>query len=387
MSEIMYRFEITPNVIDFGTRIIAVRHIAGIEVRRSRPFMLLGLVLMLVGGVLIGVEIVQDGTAALLKGGSTRIWVALVAAGLGIFAQVYQRRGLLISLSDRSRIRIDASRDDFLQGTIERLSEAMRAGPTARFHYAVDARAQTIEDLVVDTLSEAALRARPNVASSQAPPTPIVHTAPGGSAPLGKLAAQHSYSASSVPPFSAPSSSGTGISNRPRPSLNGTTQDVSAGPPPSSQRNSYVNGAGNSPVTARTPQSTQGPPSDGLSPSQFAAIDNASASQGTAYGSETKGAVPHGMASARRASVGVSAGIGHDLDALMEFVRRADVQHKDALLNLLSVVDDYAKGGPTLQDDAFDHWRSFAGYVTQYLSNIYGLQELTERAGRRFERR
>jgi hypothetical protein len=71
----------------------------------------------------------------------------------------------------------------------------------------------------------------------------------------------------------------------------------------------------------------------------------------------------------------------HDLAALMEHVRRADVQHKEALLDLLRVVEDYYRGRAT-REDAVAHWRSFADYVVQYLSDVDGLIAYTERFGR-----
>jgi hypothetical protein len=65
----------------------------------------------------------------------------------------------------------------------------------------------------------------------------------------------------------------------------------------------------------------------------------------------------------------------------MEHVRRADVQHKEALLDLLRVVDDHYRGRAS-REDALAHWRSFADYVVQYLSDVDGLIAHTERFGR-----
>ena len=73
-----------------------------------------------------------------------------------------------------------------------------------------------------------------------------------------------------------------------------------------------------------------------------------------------------------------------DMEALVDFVRRSDVQHKTALIELLAVVEDYLKGGSTVRDDAVAHWQSFAGYAHQYLAAVDGLLPLTDRAGRPF---
>ena len=73
-----------------------------------------------------------------------------------------------------------------------------------------------------------------------------------------------------------------------------------------------------------------------------------------------------------------------DREMLLDFVRRSDVQHKAALLELLAVVEDYLKGGGTVREDAASHWLSFSGYVHQYLTSVEGLVPLTDRAGRPF---
>ena len=73
-----------------------------------------------------------------------------------------------------------------------------------------------------------------------------------------------------------------------------------------------------------------------------------------------------------------------DFQMLMDLVRRSELQHKTALLELLAVVEDYLKGGGTVQEDAVAHWRSFADYVHEYLTEIDGLAPLTDRVGRPF---
>ncbi|MGI9525065.1 MAG: MFS transporter [Hyphomicrobiaceae bacterium] len=56
------------------------------------------------------------------------------------------------------------------------------------------------------------------------------------------------------------------------------------------------------------------------------------------------------------------------LYALMSSVDRSDVAHKSELLHLLEVVVSYHSGSTT-RDNAIAHWRSFADYVRQYLSD------------------
>jgi hypothetical protein len=71
----------------------------------------------------------------------------------------------------------------------------------------------------------------------------------------------------------------------------------------------------------------------------------------------------------------------HDLASLIEHVQRADLQHKDALIDLLRVVEDFYRGRAS-REDAVAHWRSFADYVVQYLGDVDGLIAYTERFGR-----
>ncbi len=368
MIDRMQPFHITPRVIDFGSRVVALAHVTSVDSCRTRPYMLLGVALLVAGGALVGLEIVSQGSIkGLISGGSTRLWGAFIAAGLGIFAQVYQRRGLEITLSDRSKIRIDANRDDFLQSVVTRIGEAMRAGPEADLHYIVDAQQQTIQILTASTGSSP-LR----VQVEQAMPT--VTAIPGGTA---------------EPPFSI---------NPPSAAPPAWTQH-SRGPLPhevngrSHLRNGYPSGR-----IAGTPDAihpiTQQPLH--LEPAtEFRPNPNSDSPPTYRYNG---GGAPEGVAHAHnghaaqvgRAPAAAPSGsaIGpRDLDKLIEFVRQAELQHKDALLNLLNVVDDYAKGGTTHQIDAIEHWQSFSSYVHTYLADVDGLAALTDSAGRRFEQR
>lgn len=71
-----------------------------------------------------------------------------------------------------------------------------------------------------------------------------------------------------------------------------------------------------------------------------------------------------------------------DIARLVAAVQSGDVPHKETLLTLLAVVEDYVKGGPTPREDAVAYWKSFSDYVFQYLSRLEPIPTLTRSTGR-----
>ncbi len=358
MADTTQVLHITPRVLDFGGRIVALQHVTSVAIRKSRPFLPFGLVVMLAGAGFVGFELWQRGFSDLLKGGSTPLWLALVGIGLGIFAQVYQRRGLVISLADRTQIPIDANREDFCRSLLARFSEAIQARADAPLHYTVDVGAQTIEIASDDGRPLPGASAVPvappydrRQPDARVPGAPPANWSQGGGRPPGAMPLPHERPAANDMPFS----SANGI----RP----PSGDVMA-----------------TPAFGQASRSTNGSTVPTDRPAQAATTARPIYANGNGHAPST--------GSVLRPAPHVTAyNPAQDIDQLMDLVRRADVQHKDALLNLLGVVDDYVKGGATVQEDAVDHWQSFSSYVHQYLSDVDGLLPLTERAGRRFEQR
>lgn len=378
---------ITPKVLDFGSRVVALHQVTSVASVKSRPLMPLGLLLLLGGAALVGYEVVLRGVTDVLKGGSTRLWLALVASGLGIFAQVYQRRGLIIALADRDRIHINANRDDFCLSLVTRIGEAMRARPDANLHYIVDVDTQTIDIAAPDGLAAGPVgqvAIQPAAPPAGAPPErrpelpPAAAAAPPSWTPPGTR--PPAQGASRLPHEPLPHESVAAASTR-----NGAAGQAGATParfgsPPAATSISAA--VERSATQTQTQQSSAGaqtrPPY---------LNGNGAAHPASAAVSATPGPGPLASLSTLSGLASPPAQTGQDLDSLIEFVRHADVQHKDALLNLLGVVDDYVKGGPTHQDDAVEHWKSFSSYVHQYLTDVDGLTSLTDRAGRRLEGR
>lgn len=335
-------FEITARTIDFGDRVVAVPQLTFAASRKGRPFKMLGIVVIAVALAGIGYEAVLGaGLSALKSGGSTRIWATFVLAGLGIFGLVYQKRALVIGLSDGSKIHLNGGSSAFQQRVVGCIGaamreERMRQEDQAPYNVAVDMQAETIEG-ARETPPHAGTTARQHAPAQSR--LPAQATAPRSIPQQGSL-----------PPGAHPNE----------------------GMPPAGH---YRNGhhAPLDTLEARlgaraSPAHRTGPPVHG--PIE---VPRTGEAPGWSHASPTH-ARP-----AREPSNPI-----RDLEALTLFVRQSDIQHKAALLDLLTIVDDYLKGGGTVREDAVAHWQSFSGYVHQYLASVDGLVPLTDRAGRPF---
>lgn len=345
MAEFQTKLEITPKVVDLGDKVIQLHHIVSAGVHARHPFRLLGLLLIAGGAGLVASEAFMNGMAAfkLQSGGSLPLWIGFGAAGVGLFLSLFARRNLLIRTSDGVRIVLPASDDDTANALLRQLRHAMEsAGPPSLY-----------------ALSQAA--------------APTLGAPEHGGQKLGAPLSLPQHSQASLPRGSLQSDVGSSQSTTARPTEGYTNGHA--------VRGAFAHGSG----------------ADTLSPSESGPHNQRRPTQGQHHSL-------HGVGIAeRRAVTGdpfqqpamreplslpSTLPIGqnrddayHDLAMLMEHVRRADVQHKEALLDLLRVIDDYYRGRAS-REDALAHWRSFADYVVQYLSDVDGLIGHTERFGR-----
>ena len=350
------KFEITARTIDFGTRIVAVSQIVATGFTRGRPFFAPGLVLI-VAALAVGAYdlVLGQGSVALRSGGSTIIWLALIVLGVGIFALVYQHRTLTVALSDGGKIRLSAAHDDFLRSVVARFGEAMRAEAGSALHYRIDMKAETVE-ILAD-------------AGPQTPRNDVIATTElqaferqagalngGAGAPpdwtRGPYAVQHS-----VPINGAAPHSGNGFDRR--------------------------NGAAPWPNDAAVGEALQARhPTAG--PSFAMTAGGATPVAAASAGALGRGQAPGPGSAQARATQSLPSNPKRELDALVALILRSDIQHKSALLDLLTVVDDHLKNGGTSRADAVAHWQSFSSYAEQYLAAVDGLMPLTKRVGRNF---
>ena len=333
------KFEITPAVIDFGERIVALRQVTTAGCRRGHPFRVLGIVLLLAALAGLAWEAwFGSGLSAIKTGGSTRLWVAFVVAGLAIFAIVYQRRTLLIRLADGSKIRLNGGSNEFQERVVACIGEALEADAGSPFHAVVDMLAQSIE-----TGAAAATSRSWQPATTDGVRSPAMTN---GSA-NGKTDATRSL----------PHERMAGMPH-------GAARNGHA--PPRDSLEARIDGA-NQGAMGGMPGRWSAPPSGAVA--------------GMGAGEPMPRIVPQ---QAEQRPLREPSPPLRDMEMLLDFVRRSDVQHKAALLELLAVVEDYLKGGGTVREDAASHWLSFSGYVHQYLTSVEGLVPLTDRAGRPF---
>ena len=333
-------------MLDFGTGFVRLAQVAGVRRGERRPLRALGFVLIAGALVLLGVEAVFNLMAFLTLKGSVRIWAACGLAGVGIFFLMYAQRCLFIETAGGDKLSLRIANDEFAGRVLHELRRAMstRGGTSDQV---IDLKAQTIE---AGDPGEAAHADAPRTAVPL--PHAVPHAQPHGSPPhmaLPNLAIRHPDPLET--PHGGPHANSMG---------HGAGMGASGGYRPGGP--AHVNGH----VAAHA------------APYQ-ASLPPAGSYNGAAPYNGQPAAPPFRAELPTRTSPPTGT---RDLGTLIEFVARSQIQHKDALLDLLKVVEDHQIGGRTSRDDAVAHWQSFSEYVGQYLGTVDGLPLLTERAGR-----
>lgn len=396
MSDRAGTLDITAETVSVSDGIFAVRHIASIAGGRTRPYRWPGVALMLVAILVLAYEsILGGGLSTIQTGGSTMIWLALITSAFGIFGQVFQRRQIVVSMADGGKLRLNAARDDFARQVVVRFGEAMRAPPGARLHYRIDTKAETIE--ILSAAEPAPAAAAP--AAGLPPAGPLVPPAWGMAQPPQGAAQSHPTGQghpSGVPPGAngaRPAAPGPLATLPGHAMAGGGRPDVPwNGPQPVgvpvhdfAQPGSAGTGSLNGRIASLPRDGAAWPPhANGHGANGYAMTPPGGSGAHLANGGPGYGA-PGPQPYRNGAVTGpptASPGPRREVDAVIAFVTRSEIQHKQALLDLLVVVEDHVKGGGTSRDDALSNWQSFAGYVEQYLGNVEGLLGLTHRAGR-----
>ncbi|MEZ5818796.1 MAG: hypothetical protein R3D44_17110 [Hyphomicrobiaceae bacterium] len=340
MAEQQVKLEITPRVVDLGDRVIQLQHVVSAGRHTIYPLRPIGAVAMLAGIGLIANEVVARGPDAfkLQAGGSLALWIGFLVLGIGLFLLLFVRRILSIQTSDGRRIELSAESEEAATALILRIRHAMEAagGP-----YASPAMQSTAEPGTLPpwTGAPAGLPHHQMSHPHHAAEAKGVRTVPAGRQGAG-------YTNGHAGGAALGSAGGIGAD-----SASITEQAVQA------YRRAGSGGGQHERASAAAERRLGGP-----DPGQGAARDQLALPATLPAGFARDDGVP-------------------DLIALMEHVRRSDVQHKEALLDLLRVVEDHYRGRAT-REDALAHWRSFADYVVQYLGDVDGLIAHTERFGR-----
>lgn len=341
MAEAEAGLEVTPRVIVVGDKVIHVHQIVSLGRDQSRPLRPFGLAGIGLGAGLLANEFYLKGLDAfsLKASGSLPLWIGFGAAGIGLFLTLFVRKPLVVRTADGSKTVIPADSDEVAQAIIHRIRQSMEGAPVhvpaALPHYAGSSQP---------------------LASSEAKPGRLV----ASQAPLGLPSSSSAATAS--PPGSGRVSPHTVPVGR---RVDGPVNGHAAGRP-------FSNDAGNDPSRGN----------DIVHAGGRAGRQSAGEGAGSlianveAVSREHPLALPASLPSLQPRDDGA-----RDLSQLMDHLRRADVQHKEALLDLLRVVEDHYRGRAS-REDAVAHWRSFADYVVQYLAEVDGLIAHTERFGR-----
>lgn len=321
------QLEITSKVIDFGSSVIQLAHVTRAGVWVQYPLRSLGSVLLAIAGGLLGREIyLTGGKLALPAGGSVLLWGAFGATALGIFMLAYARRRILIATTDGARMLLPSGDAQFAAAVVACLKDAMAAGPTGDTRVRIDIATRTMT----------------SVPSSEGrtttTPIPIDDLKPTDRATAGGL--HEAYRSATAE---------------------------------STRRITPARTLSTAPLAAAADRSNERRDNGRLAAASSAGISTRMFDNGGSATLHTATAATATRPAARN---------DDELTALIQFVRKADVQHKQALLDLLRVVEDYKTGGPVSREEAEEHWRSFADYVQQYLGAFEGLPDLTRRAGR-----
>lgn len=354
MAEHHVKLEITPRVVDLGDRVIQLHHVVSVGRHTVHPFRPIGVVVMAVGAVLIGSEVVLRGAAAfaLEAGGSLPLWFGFAALGIGLFLLLYVRRVLSIQTSDGRRVELSAASEEAAGDLILRIRGAMEAAGGMHGTYKPGYPASALQaggepaSLPSQTMPPSA-QSLPEAAGSGLPP----FAAQGTGEPAGARTIPAGRHGGGYPNGHAV---GSAFGGTPSPGAGSITDQAvqayrragSGTAPPQQREHGGLERRLTGPEAASTPTARDSLALPATLPSGFARDDGA-----------------------------------QELHALMEHVRRSDVQHKEALLDLLRVVEEHYRGRAS-REDAIAHWRSFADYVVQYLGNVDGLIAHTERFGR-----
>jgi hypothetical protein len=363
MAEQNEKLAITSRVIDTGSAVIQVAHVTSASYGASHPLRPLGLALMAAAIGLIGYEVARAGGGAfvLSKAGSPLLWLAFAAGGIGLFLSIYAQRFLIVRTTDGARTWLSARDEEAASATLARIRDAIENGvrPPA-------------------DPPRLALEAPPGGAPISLPHEPARQ--PQASPPRGLQAALAQRAAAAAGEMHVSPGLVTQPTDRSqrRERLNGHQQreDVTLG----------ADGHAADPTQSLSRRHTPGLPR--------------TLPEGTSAGAGFGGAHPNGVGGGdvrpplrdplRELPVLTTPpprnDAAHDLQALMDHIRHADVQHKEALLDLLRVVEDHYRGAVG-REEALAHWRSYADYAAQYLANVDGLPSMTERFGRHLQSR
>lgn len=364
MASALKQLVVTPGLLDLGNRIVRLDHVVSVSLGERRPLRLVGLALVLIAAGLGGYEwyystgtLSLAGLASLKAIPAPRIWAACGAAGLGLFGLIHGQRCLFVTTADGTRLALRHSDAGFGQALLGVLRDAMAGPPGQRLRIVADLKS---EQLHAEPLGEGDAMYTQSHPPAGPDPGRGAQPLPRRDSRPGPAHAQPAALPRLEQPPLGPGLNGAAPHGPPVPGSNHNGPHLNGAMPHGVHLNGAApNGAPRHAAPLADPRRPQ--PANGLAP-------------GTA--------IP-ALATLAPPTPRLTPLTDHrDLIQLIDFVGRAPIQHREALIDLLRVVENHAVGGPTSREDALAHWRSFADYVARYLTAVDGLPVLTSRVER-----
>lgn len=349
MEERYSKLEITPKLIDFGSRVVQMKLVASAGIGTVYPLrflfwpvLLVGLAVLAAGMASYGVvfnpitrQQETSGTGAVLSG------AFLVLAAIMLW--VYSKRLLVISLAGNERIVLVEAKEQFLETIVGRIREAMVAPADAPIHYTVNVSAETIQTGSIVDMSQAVDNSSTTISNSPG----VVMGSPGavavGGSASGPIAAQ-------------------------------------------AIGNAWATGSGPAPVASPL----AGPPG---AQGGFGQQDTAAALTALVRGAVRPGsgsivqAGAGGVATGGRvidSEIVTQATVGHDLALMVTLIERSQIQDRTQILEYLRLMQRLANTGPTPSPEARKAWMTFFDYATKALTGVDGFMTLAMRVHRWF---
>jgi hypothetical protein len=385
MSKDISSIEVTPKIIDLGASVVPLANVTRAGIVVQHPLQSAGTWLLVLAGILLLFEASPFGSELRFPPRpSTLLWIVCGLGGLGVFMLAYARRRLVIATADGQRITLPPTDAQFAAAVTSCIREAVEHGAAGAPHYRIDLGAKTIATLAGPPAVAAGTTSAYEAPAALPANGGMAHGMPHGSAVSAGLGRSGPPAGIALPPGLG---QGTPIlapnGAHAAPSLSAPREHTGppTGPGAGPGANGVYRNGGGEPQGAFERDLVRR--LDGLTAQSQAAAAPQLGHTG-AYGAPPFGAGNPGMPGAVRPgqiAMPVDDGGLGDLALLIQVVERANVQHKDALIDLLRVVEDHKRGGATSREDARAHWQSFAEYVQQYLGNIDGLADATQRFG------
>lgn len=326
MDERYSKLEITPKLIDFGSRVVQMKLVTSVGLGTINPSRDLAKFLYLISLLLIVAAFSGSGAHAfgVYDPKTTLGWAGAVGLLLGTVAWNKTKRLLVIMLAGGEKIVLAGIHGRFLEKLLDRVREAMVAPENAPIHYTVNIKAETIETRTLVDLSRTSVEHSPGAA---------VVTG-DALAPVATNGAGHAAS-NGRPTTAAPKG------ERPR----------HASPPPLAVS----------------------PSRGGLHSGHSAVVSNSPA--GVAVGGNV-------MAS----TITTTASVGEDLSSMIALVEASSIAERQQVLEYLRYLHSLATAGSAKAAEVRASWPAFFEYAVRSLTGIDGFMAIAERVHRWYMR-